>query len=446
MDPPNRILLRSSETENTGPAMGLVLGRALAMYHRKVVVATDLMKSSTMMKEALVAGLLSAGADVVDIGVASGPVVGMAASKGDCAVYVTEYRRPGSVSGYILINSDGSLFRKDQIRHLDRVFVEPPEMPAHDGLGRVLRCDTAVQEYNSRLVSLIAGIPRCPVVLDCRCGPVSGSAPTILSALGADVTTLNAQSDRGCPPGGLGEYGASGADVESIVRSSPGCIGITMNGIGTIATVVDEKGETLSHDQAFAIIIEKTEPMSIAVPIDTSLVIIDAFKSLPESPDRNVVFTDIGVGAVCNAVAEGADIGYYEGGEVYSGISLMPDGIRAAAVLTAIAGEDSLNRLAKGLTVCYHDSKEVECICTTDSFVRALESEVKEASGELHRATDAWRIDMDEGWFLISLEKGDEPKVRIYAESRDRVYLLGLMEIADELVAGCMRSAHLLSR
>lgn len=441
MDPPNRILLRSSETENTGPEMGLLLGRALAMDHHKVVIATDLMKSSTMMKEALVAGLLSAGVDVLDIGVASGPVVGMAASKGDCAVYVTEYRRSGTISGYILINSDGSLFRKDQIRHLDRILVDPPKLPGHDGLGRVLRCVTAVQEYNSRLESLIERNPGCSVVLDCGCGPVSGSAPMILRALGADVMTLNAQSGMGCSAWDLREEEADDTSVKEIVGSNPGCIGITMNKIGTVATVVDEKGVSLTQEQVFAIIIGKMEPMSIAVPVDTSLVVLDAFRKLPADPDRKVVFTDIGVGAVCSAVAEGAEIGYYEGGEIYSGISLMPDGIRTAAVLAAMAGEDSLNRLADELTACYRDSKEIECGCPVDSFIRKMESEIEDVPGELHSAGGAWRIDMEGGWFLVSVEKSEEPMIRIDAESRDRVYLLGLMEIADNLVAGCMKGA-----
>lgn len=181
--------------------------------------------------------------------------------------------------------------------------------------------------------------------------------------------------------------------------------------------------------------------MSIAVPVDTSLVVLDAFRKLPADPDRKVVFTDIGVGAVCSAVAEGAEIGYYEGGEIYSGISLMPDGIRTAAVLAAMAGDDSLNRLADELTACYRDSKEIECSCPVDSFIRKIESEIEDVSGELHSAGGAWRIDMEGGWFLVSVEKSEEPMIRIDAESRDRVYLLGLMEIADNLVAGCMKGA-----
>ena len=41
-----RILLRSSPSEDTSPEMGLLLGHALAMDHRKVVVGRDLMRST----------------------------------------------------------------------------------------------------------------------------------------------------------------------------------------------------------------------------------------------------------------------------------------------------------------------------------------------------------------------------------------------------------------
>ena len=53
----DRILLRSSPSIDTGPEMGLLLGHALAMDHSRVVVGRDLMRSSSMMKEALVSGL-----------------------------------------------------------------------------------------------------------------------------------------------------------------------------------------------------------------------------------------------------------------------------------------------------------------------------------------------------------------------------------------------------
>ena len=55
-------------------------------------------------------------------------------------------------------------------------------------------------------------------------------------------------------------------------------------------------------------------------------------------------------------------------------------------------------------------------------------------------AGEAWRVELEEGWYLISLTRGPNPTVRIDAESADRAYLIGLMEVAEDLVSDCMKS------
>ncbi|MBR2093561.1 MAG: hypothetical protein IJ904_05940 [Candidatus Methanomethylophilaceae archaeon] len=52
------------------PESGIELGRAIASGHRCVAVVSDRMKSSRMMKETLISGILSQGTDVMDAGCA----------------------------------------------------------------------------------------------------------------------------------------------------------------------------------------------------------------------------------------------------------------------------------------------------------------------------------------------------------------------------------------
>ena len=273
----DRIVLRSSPTEDTTPDMGMLLGHALAMDYKRIVVARDQMRSSSMMKEALVAGILSSGADVLDIGVASGPAAALAATKGDCAVYVTEYRGYGMISGYILLNRDGSLFRKEQIRHLEKIFVDPPELPPSGKLGHVIDLLGAVDEYNSRLTSAVSGKSECAIILDCGCGPVSASAPVVLNEMGADVLTLNAQYDLDFKSEAMDETGVDITDTERLVGCNMGSIGICMNKIGTMMALLDEKGNRLTPEQLFATIVMYLMPSSIAVPIDISSLVIEAY-------------------------------------------------------------------------------------------------------------------------------------------------------------------------
>ena len=244
----DRILLRSSPAENTSPEMGILLGHALAMDNRKVVVGRDLMRSSSMMKEALVAGLTSSGADVLDVGVVSCPALALAASKGDCAVYVTEYRGYGMTSGYLLVNPNGSLFRKEQLRHLEMYLVDPPKLPESGGLGHVYEVYGAVDEYNARLRSLPPEKAECSVVMDCNCGPVSDSAPQILNSMGVDVLTLNAQRDLDYVSGEMDSHGIRSDNVQRQVQSESGYIGCAMNKAGTMTSVLDENGRELKPE------------------------------------------------------------------------------------------------------------------------------------------------------------------------------------------------------
>lgn len=446
MSQADRLLLRSSPSEDTGPEMGLLLGRALAMDCRRVAVARDLMRSSSMMKEALVSGLLSAGVDVVDLGVTSGPALAMAASLGDCAVYVTEYRGYGMISGYLLVNPDGSLFRREQMRHLERVFVDPPELPGSGNLGHVTRYGDAEEAYRMRLCQMVPGGCECTVALDCGCGPASASAPQILNSMGAGVMAINAQMDMDYKSEGMNDMGLDIHGVRNMVESNPGSIGISLNKVGTMMALLDENGREMGPEAIVSIVVMNLRPASIAVPIDTSSLVLDAFHGRfredgEDADDREleVVMTERSAGAVCSAVAAGAEIGYYEGGIIFGRTSMMPDGIQAAAVVSAVAGRVSLSRLADGLPRYNRDSSERECTCSPEAFVRGINESIQEVEGTVVSRGDSWRVDMKEGWFLVSLVRGTSPTVGIVAESEDRAYLVGLMEIADNIVSECMK-------
>ncbi|MBQ8373589.1 MAG: hypothetical protein IJX35_04670, partial [Candidatus Methanomethylophilaceae archaeon] len=273
----NRILLRSSPSEDTTPEMGLLLGHALAMDHKRVVISRDLMKSSTMMKEALVAGLTSSGANVIDLGCTSAPVTAMMAKHGDCAVYITEYQEYNLVSGYILMNSDGSLFGKDQIRHLDMVFTDRPPLPDYRHLGGVRTFNFATEEYNRKLLSVLKAPAGSSIILDCNCGMSSDSAPQVLNAMGADVVSLNAQKDRNFTSRSMNITDSELKEVRQFVETDPGAIAVILDRIGSKATVVDEKGHVIEDEKVLALLVMFLRPRCVVVPANITSLVEDAF-------------------------------------------------------------------------------------------------------------------------------------------------------------------------
>lgn len=444
-----RMVLKSSETDDISPEDGIILGRALAMDHTKVVVARDLSHSSAMMADAVIAGLLFQGADVVDMGVLSAPATAMCASAGDCAVYIAG--RQNMMSGYYLMNTDGSLFTDQQVRHLDMVFQKPPVPPDHTGIGRYTVRSGVTEEYNERIVDLLRGDIRCPVIADCVCGTASDSLPQILNSLGADVMTINAQKD----PGYIGTTDRTNASdrLRDMVVNSPGSIGMRVNGIGTLAEIVDEKGIMLPADQVFALIILYLRPRTVAVTVSATSLIEDVFlhsagiridTSFPEPPEseKKLIRTDDSAAAICEAVADGADLGYYHGSIVFGGGTAIGDGIRAAAVIGQMAGDNSLHSVSETLPRYMRDSDEYACTLDAETFRREFEKVSADLKDRTTRYGGVYRVSLDGGWFAIRhrtrLDGGCS--IDTVAESDDRAYLVGLMEMAGALAEAVLRA------
>ncbi len=437
-----RMILKSSSIEDTAPKDGVMLGKALAMDCKRVVVARDLMKSSTMMADALISGLLFNGVDVIDAGTTSAPAVAKVASKGDCAVYVAG--REGMMSGYILLNPDGSMFRDRQIRHLEMVYQKPPKLPEYNRLGTYTKISGVVDEYNRSIIKEVSRSIKCLAILDCRCGSTSESIPQILNSLGADVFAFNTHRDPD-----YRQYARAGdkdgtRNLEDIVKSSPGSIGIRMNGTGTAMTVIDEQGEVLPMDVVFTLLAMYLRPKSIAISSEASSLISDAFMgnidigdiTTPHGelePDREVILTEESASAVCDAVVDGAEMGYYHGSIVFGDWIALGDGILAATQIVRMAGDNSLHGLSGTFPEYFRMTYEYSCDLRVDVFRRVTEECLE---GGFVRYGDAYRVDMDGGWYIIRYRNGTEGEnfIDIVAESQDKAYLVGMMEIVAEKV------------
>lgn len=448
MNSTGRIVLKSSPSEDLTPEDGVILGRALAMDHRRVVVSHDLMRSSPMMAEAVTSGLLSQGADVIDLGTVSAPAAARCARLGDCSVYVAG--RAGMTSGYYLMNPDGGLFSDEQVRHLDMVFQNPPAAPDHGGLGRYSSRAGASDDYNEGIVRMFPGGAKCSVVVDCRCGTASDSLPQILNSLGADVLTINAQRDPDFTPCEGAEDGPGTRSLEMIVEADPGSIGIRVNSIGTAVEVIDEHGEPVPMEKVFALLIMYFRPRSVAVTADMTSLIEDALAGTTgaeiatpfEGPQGggSLILTSDSAAEVCDAVTEGADMGYYHGSIVFAGGASIGDGIRAAAAVVQVAGDNSLHALAGSLPEYLRETRDYECDMKADAFRRAVEECIGQMADRCHQYGNAFRITMDGGWFMIRhVSREDGTGIEVLAESRDKAYVVGLMEMAGEIVERVLR-------
>jgi len=126
-------------------------------------------------------------------------------------------------------------------------------------------------------------------------------------------------------------------------------------------------------------------------------------------------------------------------------MSMAPDAIHASCIIAQIAAANSLVALTSSFPAYYRDTASYRLLCPKDDFRRLMEERIGGLGHQYMSNYYGWRVDMDDGWFLIRMDPEGEDRVEVLAESRDRAYLAGMAEVAAELVESCSKGQRIIS-
>jgi phosphoglucosamine mutase len=234
-----------------------VLGEAGAFEgHRpRAVVGRDPRASGEFLEAAVVAGLASAGVDVVRLGVLPTPAVAYltGATGSDLGVMLSASHNPMPDNG-IKFLARGGVKLDDQIEDaIEARMGEGWQRPTGAAVGRVLDDSQGFETYVSHLVrSAPNRFDGLKVVVDCANGAASLTAPEALRRLGAEVVT------RASSPDGLninlncGSTHMAGLRGEVVGHGAD--LGIALDGDADRCLAVDSTGELVDGDQILAIL------------------------------------------------------------------------------------------------------------------------------------------------------------------------------------------------
>jgi phosphoglucosamine mutase len=234
-----------------------VLGEAgVFSGHRPVaVVGRDTRISGQFLEAAVVAGLASAGVDVLLLGVLPTPGVAYLtdALGADLGVMLSASHNPMPDNG-IKFLARGGVKLDDAIEiAIERRLREPWDRPTGAGVGRVSTYDEAIERYAAHLVSTLPRrLDGIRVVLDCAHGAASQAGPKALRDAGADVVAICAEPDGlnindGC--------GSTHLDVlQKAVVEHRADVGFALDGDADRCLAVDHDGNVVDGDQILAIL------------------------------------------------------------------------------------------------------------------------------------------------------------------------------------------------
>ena len=235
---------------NVGESSAYVLGDNSSM---NVVVGRDTRISGQMLSSALSAGLMSQGANVIDLGVVPTPAVSYLVKKYGCnmGAMISASHNPSEYNGIKLFNSEGFKL-PDEVENEIEKYLFGKAIPSSSNIGKEVLAKKAIDDYVDYIISTSEYInPDLKIIVDCAYGSASETAPLLFKKLGLNAEIMNYKYDGYNINDNAGSTHLEGL-VEK-VKSSNADVGIAYDGDADRCLMIDEKGNVVDGDQIMAI-------------------------------------------------------------------------------------------------------------------------------------------------------------------------------------------------
>ncbi|MGY1807191.1 phosphoglucosamine mutase [Blastococcus sp. SYSU D00669] len=221
------------------------------------VVGRDPRASGEMLEAAVVAGLSSAGAEVLLAGVLPTPALAYltATSGADLGVMISASHNPMPDNGIKLFSRGGHKLPDAVEADIERLVtghVDGGHRPTGAGIGRVRALDGAAEDYTTHLLgTLEQPLAGLDLVVDAAHGAAAAIAPEVYRRAGANVHAI------GCAPDGWNINDGVGSThlgpLVDAVRSRGADLGLAHDGDADRCLAVTADGDVVDGDAILAV-------------------------------------------------------------------------------------------------------------------------------------------------------------------------------------------------
>ncbi|CAB4683754.1 unannotated protein [freshwater metagenome] len=387
---------------------------AFVGHRPRAVVGRDTRASGEFLEAAVVAGLASAGVDVILLGVVPTPAVAYLVNSldADLGVMLSASHNPMPDNGIKFFNR-GGLKLDDGIENaIEARMSEPWDRPIGDQVGRVRLDHGAIDAYEQHLLgSLPHDLAGLKIVVDCANGAASVIAPDVLRRAGAEVIAIHAAPDGLNINDGCGSTHLE--DLVSAVLEHGADAGIAHDGDADRCLAIDELGQIVDGDHILAILAMSMRDAGRLVENTVVSTVMANLGFKIAMREANILVVETGVGDRY-VLEEMRTNGFVLGGEqsghiVMSDFATTGDGLLTALHLLARVAQtgSSLGQLATAVTKLPQVLINVEGVDRTRlEGCLAVDEAVAQAASALG----------DRGRVLLR-PSGTEPVIRVMVEA-----------------------------
>lgn len=415
--------IRGVANKELTPEMAFKIGRCGGyvltkdIQKPKILIGRDTRISCDMLENALMAGLLSIGAEVMRLGVIATPGVAYLtrATSSQAGIMISASHNPVQDNGIKFFGPDGFKLLDEQEKEIEQLLDEEEDtLPRPTGayVGIVNDYFEGGQKYLSFLKDSIDNdFEGIQVALDCAHGATSSLATHLFADLEADIDTI------GSSPDGLNINDGVGSThpetLQNFVVEKEADIGLAFDGDGDRLIAVDEKGNLVDGDKIMFICgkyMNERDLLKHNTVVSTVMSNIGFYKALEKNGMRSDK-TSVGDRYVMEEMRSG---GYNLGGEqsghiIFLDYNTTGDGMLTAIQLVNVMKETGkpLSELADEMAVFPQVLKNVSVINKHEVLSHPqIQSEVEAVEHELG----------DNGRVLVR-PSGTESLVRVMVEA-----------------------------
>ncbi len=423
--------VRGVANRDLTPDLAFSLGFAGALvlteetHHKPTfIVGADTRISGGMLGSALIAGITSAGADVIDVGVIATPGVAWLTHElgADAGAMISASHNSYEFNGIKLFSSGGFKL-PDETEEMIEAMVfagfDGRDRPVGDRVGRLTHYDKGAEDYKNHLLD-IAGLDLTGIrlVIDCANGASFQTAPDLFRTLGAEVLALGIEPDgfninRGC--------GSTYAEnLAEQVLETGAHLGLAFDGDADRLIAVDDQGGLCDGDVMMALLARDMDQRGLLAQKTIVATVMSnlGLEKMAEREGYRLVRTAVGDRYVLeHMLREGLSLGGEQSGHVI----LLEDATTGDGQLTALRFLRALISQGRGVRLSEMrrfiqlfpqvlvnvrvEQGRADAIMEHPQFVEAVRL-TEEALGKAGR--------------LLIRKSGTEPLIRIMIEGQDQ--------------------------
>ncbi|MEF2098214.1 phosphoglucosamine mutase [Bacillus sp. CFBP9009] len=383
----------------------------------KVLIGRDTRISGEMLEGALVAGLLSIGAEVMRLGVISTPGVAYLtkALSAEAGVMISASHNPVADNGIKFFGPDGFKLSDDQEAEIEALLdMEKDELPRPVGgdLGHLNDYFEGGQKYLQYLKqSVDEDFTGIHVALDCAHGATSALAMHLFADLDADISTM------GASPNGLNINDKVGSThpeaLAEFLKEKGADVGLAFDGDGDRVIAIDEKGNIVDGDQIMYICakyLKENNRLKQGTVVSTIMSNLGFYKGLEEHGIQSAQ-TAVGDRYVVEEMRKG---GYNLGGEQSGHIIFLDYNTTGDGLLTGLQLVNIMSDTQKTLSELAGEMKKYP---QTLINVRVTDKHAVTDNDKVQEVIKAVEGEMNGNGRILVRPSGTEPLVRVMAEA-----------------------------